>query len=54
MAWLDKLLEDYLQTAKVTGCQMIIATHSPTFIHGFWNLTYDLCENGKIQKFKGN
>lgn len=54
MAWLDNLLADYLKIAKVTGCQMIIATHSPTFIHGFWNLTYDLCENGKIQKFKGN
>ena len=54
MAWLDKLLADYLKIAKLTGCQMVIATHSPTFIHGRWNLTYDLCENGEIQEFKRN
>lgn len=50
MAWLQKLLEDYIKIAKLTGCQIIIATHSPAFIHGKWNLTYDLCENGKIQE----
>ena len=54
MAWLDKLLADYLKIAKLTGCQMVVATHSPTFIHGRWNLTYDLCENGEIQEFKRN
>lgn len=45
MAWLEKLLADYLNIAKATGCQIIIATHSPAFIHGKWDLTYDLCEN---------
>ena len=50
MAWLQNLLDDYIKIAKITGCQIIIATHSPAFIHGQWNLTYDLCENGKIQE----
>ena len=54
MAWLDELLSDYEKIAQLSGCQMIIATHSPTFIHGRWNLTYDLCENGSVQEFKGN
>lgn len=54
MAWLQNLLDDYIKIAKLTGCQIIIATHSPAFIHGQWNLTYDLCENGKIQKSEGH
>lgn len=54
MAWLDELLSDYEKIAQLSGCQMIIATHSPTFIHGRWDLTYDLCENGTVQEFKGN
>lgn len=54
MAWLDELLSDYEKIAQLSGCQMIIATHSPTFIHGRWDLTYDLCENGSVQEFKGN
>ena len=48
MAWLNNLLNDYIDIAQLTGCQMIIATHSPAFIHGNWELTYDLCENEKI------
>lgn len=54
MAWLDELLSDYEKIAQLSECQMIIATHSPTFIHGRWDLTYDLCENGTVQEFKGN
>lgn len=54
MAWLQNMLDDYISIAKTTGCQIIIATHSPAFIHGKWNLTYDLCENGAIQEFKGD
>lgn len=54
MAWLQNLLNDYMKIAKLTGCQIIIATHSPAFIHGKWNLTYDLCENGKIQESEGH
>lgn len=50
IAWLQNLLDDYISIAKSTGCQIIIATHSPAFIHGKWNLTYDLCENGTIQE----
>lgn len=50
MAWLEHMLDDYIRIAKITGCQIIIATHSPAFIHGKWNLTYDLCEKGKIQE----
>lgn len=48
MAWLETLLADYKRVAKITGCRMIIATHSPAFIHGNWNLTYDLCEHGTV------
>lgn len=54
MAWLQNLLDDYISVAKATGCQIIIATHSPAFIHGKWNLTYDLCENGTIQESEDN
>lgn len=42
MAWLSKMLEDYLDMANTTGCQIILATHSPTFINGRWDLTTDL------------
>lgn len=51
VAWLENLLDDYKLISDSTGCQMIIATHSPSFIHGNWSITYDLCENGKIQEF---
>ena len=44
MAWLDDMLSDYKIMAKNIGCQIIIATHSPAFIKGEWNLTYDLFE----------
>lgn len=50
MAWLQEMLEDYIRIAKTTQCQIIIATHSPAFIHGYWELTYDLCENGSVQE----
>lgn len=48
MAWLNSLLSDYIEIAKLSRCQMIIATHSPAFIHGNWELTYDLYENDEI------
>lgn len=48
MAWLEKLLKDYKDVAYQSKSQMIIATHSPAFIHGNWKLTYDLCEHGTI------
>lgn len=48
MSWLETLFADYKRVAKITGCRMIIATHSPAFIHGNWNLTYDLCEHGTV------
>ena len=50
MAWLQEMLEDYIRIAKTAQCQIIIATHSPAFIHGHWDLTYDLCENGNVQE----
>ena len=46
IAWLKHLLDDYILVSEETGCQIIIATHSPSFISGRWDLTYDLCENG--------
>lgn len=40
--WLQKMLPDYLEMESTLGCQMIIATHSPTFINGHWDIAYDL------------
>ncbi len=44
-AWLTKMLNDYQEMAKKLQCQIIIATHSITFINGEWGMTYDLYEN---------
>ena len=44
-AWLTKMLDDYLDMADRLQCQIIIATHSITFINGEWDMTYDLYEN---------
>lgn len=45
IAWLNKMLDDYMEIANKMQCQIIIATHSPAFINGNWDLTYDLYEN---------
>ena len=42
VAWQEKMLDDYIEMAKTTGCQIVMATHSPTFVHGRWDLTTDL------------
>lgn len=42
VAWQCKMLDDYIKMSDTTGCQIILATHSPTFIDGKWNLTTDL------------
>ena len=42
VAWQDKMLDDYIEMAKTTGCQIVMATHSPTFVNGRWDLTTDL------------
>ena len=47
MAWLENLLEDYIRIAKISGAQVIIATHSPTFIGCQENLVFDLFDNNK-------
>lgn len=47
MSWLDNLLSEYIRIAKITDTQVIIATHSPTFIGSRWELTYDLFEQNK-------
>lgn len=47
MAWLENMLADYIQMAKQLGCRILVATHSPAFINGHWELTYDLFENNK-------
>lgn len=47
MAWLENMLNDYIEVADTTNCQILIATHSPAFINGRWQLTYDLFENNK-------
>lgn len=40
--WLEKMLSDYLVMEDALKCQMIIATHSPTFVNGHWDIAYDL------------
>lgn len=47
MAWLENLLEDYIRIARISGAQVIIATHSPTFIGSRENLVFDLFDNNK-------
>lgn len=42
VAWQSKMLHDYIVMAETTGCQIVLATHSPTFIDGRWDLTTDL------------
>ena len=45
MAWLENMLSDYIEMANKLECQLLIATHSPAFINGHWDLTYDLFEH---------
>ena len=47
MAWLENMLADYIQMAEQMECRILVATHSPAFINGRWELTYDLFENNK-------
>lgn len=48
VAWLSKMLNDYIEMANTIGYQIILATHSPTFIDGRWDLCTDL-----YRQFKG-
>ena len=48
VAWQSKMLDDYISMSKTTGCQVVLATHSPTFVDGRWELTTDL-----YRQFKG-
>lgn len=41
VAWQSKMLEDYISMADTTGCQIVLATHSPTLIDGKWELVSD-------------
>ena len=45
MAWISSMLEDYKRMADDLKCQIIIATHSPAFINGRWDLSVDLYLN---------
>lgn len=45
MAWLRLMLRDYQEMAKSLDCQILIATHSPVFIDGQWDMTCDLFTN---------
>lgn len=47
MSWLENLLDEYIRIAKITETQVIIATHSPTFIGNKWKMTFDLFENNE-------
>lgn len=48
MSWLENLLEEYIRIAKLSGIQVIIATHSPTFIGSRYKMVYDLFDNNKV------
>ena len=45
MVWLENMLADYIRIAEQMECRILVATHSPAFINGHWELTYDLFEN---------
>lgn len=42
VAWQERMLDDYIEMSETTGCQIVMATHSPTFVHGRWDITTDL------------
>ncbi len=48
VAWLEQMLDDYQSMADKLKCQIIIATHSPAFIDGQWDKTYDLYEHNGV------
>ena len=52
VAWQNKMLDDYIEMAKTTGCHILMATHSPTFIDGRWELTTDLYRQYKMKDEK--
>ena len=45
MAWLEGLLPLFVSLAEERENQIIVATHSPAFIDGNWDITYDLFDN---------
>lgn len=49
MSWLENLLDEYIRIAKINETQVIIATHSPTFIGNKWKMTFDLFENNESE-----
>ena len=53
VAWQSKMLDDFIEMTNVTGCQIILATHSPTFIDGRWELATDLYRQYK-EKYTAN
>jgi len=42
VAWQQEMLNDYIKIAKTNHCQIIFATHSPTFINNRFDLTINL------------
>lgn len=50
VAWLEQMLNDYQQMADKLKCQIIIATHSPSFIDGQWEKTFDLFDLNETPK----
>jgi predicted ATP-binding protein involved in virulence len=42
VAWQQEMLNDYIKIAKTNHCQIIFATHSPTFISNRFDLTINL------------
>lgn len=47
VGWVTNMLDDYREIAENLQCQIIIATHSITFINGQWDITFDLFEQNK-------
>lgn len=47
VAWLRRMLDDYIQISKITKCQIILATHSPVLLNNRWDLITDLYRQHK-------
>lgn len=47
VSWVTNMLADYQRVADSLHCQIIIATHSFSFINGQWDITFDLYEQTK-------
>lgn len=50
VAWQSQMLADYMRMAEELECQIVVATHSPTFIDIRWDIAYDLFDKSYPQE----